>query len=131
MCESAEDAEDLFSTLIPTIEADCKTWIKEQGYSYSVKCQLSEEWYDTRVYEDFTLPCGIYKSLRIIIGNGDGKNWWCVMYPPLCTSLATEKADKDDSIINYTNEELYLIENSQYNIKFKSLELISQLFYKK
>ena len=92
---------------------------------------MSEEWYDTRVYEGFALPEGIYSSLRVIIGDGAGKNWWCVMYPPLCTSLAVEKAPSDDGIINYTKEELSLIEGKGYNIKFKGLELLSKLFSKK
>ena len=130
-CENIEEAQVLFKSILKKIEEDCEGWIKDLGYDYAVKCELSEEWYETRDYDNFSLPCGYYKSLRIIIGNGYGKNWWCVMYPPLCTSLATEKAPCDDTIINYTKEELLLIENGGYNIKFKSLEVISKLFSKK
>ncbi|MBO5909079.1 MAG: stage II sporulation protein R [Clostridia bacterium] len=130
-CENIEDAQVLFKSILPQLKKDCEDWVKELGYDYSIRCELSEEWYETRDYESFSLPCGYYKSLRIIIGNGNGKNWWCVMYPPLCTSLATEKAPCDDTLINYTKEEILLIENGGYNIKFKSLELISKLFSKK
>ena len=130
-CLDMEHAESLCQSLLPEINDECEEWIRELGYDYSVRCELSREWYETRDYENFSLPQGFYTSLRIIIGEGSGKNWWCVMYPPLCLSLATEDAPGDDTIINYTKEEIHLIEKNGYNIKFKSLELISKLFYKK
>lgn len=109
------------------IENDVETWISELGYSYSSSVVLSEEWYDTREYSDFTLPCGYYTSLRIYIGNGDGRNWWCVMYPPMCLDLATD-SDTDDAVMNYTKEEIFLITEKKYNYKLKILELISSAF---
>ena len=117
-------------SMIPSMEEDAKAWILEQGYDYSVKITLTEEWYDTREYEDFTLPKGVYTSLRVIIGNGDGKNWWCVMYPPMCLELASEDAPTDDGVINYSDEELKLINGGKYAVKFKILELLSGAFTK-
>ena len=119
------------TTILSDIEKDSMEWISELGYNYSVKATLTEEWYDTREYEDFTLPSGYYYSLRVIIGKGEGKNWWCVMYPPLCTDIATERSPSDDGIIGYSAGEVKLIKNSGYNLKFKSLEIISKLFSKK
>ena len=124
------EAKSLAEELIPAIERDAKEWITELGYSYNVLATLTTEWYETREYEDFTLPCGYYTSLRLIIGNGDGKNWWCVMYPPLCMEIATEKAPSDDGLIDYTKEEILLIKKGGYNVKFKILEDLSRVFSK-
>ena len=58
--------------------------IEAEGYTYDVSASLGQEKYPERSYEDFVLPAGSYTSLRIIIGEGAGHNWWCVVYPPLC-----------------------------------------------
>ncbi len=128
--ESIADAKITVSELLPEIEEDAEEWIRELGYGYGVVATLSEEWYDTREYEDFTLPAGYYSSLRIIIGEGEGKNWWCVMYPPLCMEMATEAAPADDGIIDYSREELSLIKSGKYQVKFKILEELSKVFSK-
>lgn len=126
--ENKGEAERLARELLCEIERDSETWIRELGYSYGVEVTLSEEWYETREYEDFTLPAGVYTSLRVIIGEGAGKNWWCVMYPPLCIDIATEDAPCDDALIDYTDEEIGLITEDGYIVKFKILEIISSLF---
>ena len=102
--------------------------IIKRGYNYTASATLTEEWYDTRSYENFTLPQGNYYSLRIIIGEGVGKNWWCVMFPPLCLDIATENAPADDGIVDYTKSEINLITNRKYTVKFKILELLSDAF---
>lgn len=127
---SIDEAKEEISAILPEIEADVSEKIAEWGYKYTVRATLSEEWYETREYEDFTLPAGYYCSLRVIIGNGEGKNWWCVMYPPLCMEMACEDAPWDDGVINYTKEEFSLITSGKYNIKFKILEEVSRVFAK-
>ncbi len=126
--DKIENAEKKAQALLPNMQGDVNSWLYELGCDYNAEISLSEEWYDTRVYENLTLPKGCYMSLRIIIGSGEGKNWWCVMYPPLCLDMATENAPADDGIINYTKEEINLISNKKYNIKFKLLEIISDIF---
>ena len=127
---SKDAAVNTITEQLTDIKLDCERWIRERGYDYSVDVRLGEEWYDTREYEDFTLPAGYYTSLQIIIGDGEGKNWWCVMYPPLCMEIATEKAPSDDAIIDYTKEEISLIKSGKYNVKFKILETLSGVFAK-
>lgn len=127
---SFEGAAQLAEGLLSEIESFAEELINAEGYDYSVTAILSEEWYETRDYDGFSLPCGIYTSLRILIGKGEGKNWWCVMYPPLCTELACEDAPADDGFIDYTKEELILISGSKYNVKFKILEDLSRVFSK-
>ena len=128
--ESIDDAKAKVTELLPTIESDAVLWIKELGYNYVARATLGVEWYDTREYEDFTLPAGYYSSLRIIIGNGEGQNWWCVMYPPLCMEMASESAPADDGIIDYSKEEIKLITSGKYQVKFKILEELSRTFKK-
>ncbi|MBQ7332792.1 MAG: stage II sporulation protein R [Clostridia bacterium] len=126
--ENINAAKIKIEALLPEIKDFIEEKIRERGYSYTASVALSEEWYDTREYESFTLPSGTYTSLRIIIDEGKGKNWWCVMFPPLCLDIATENAPKDDGIIDYTKEEINLISNKKYKIKFKVLELLSGTF---
>lgn len=126
--QSTNEAKTALSDKISDIEDFSKKKILEYGYSYSVRATLTEEWYDTREYEEFTLPKGYYTSLRIIIGDGEGKNWWCVMYPPLCLDIATEKAPRDDGIKKYSDSEFRLITSKGYKAKFKILELVSDIF---
>ena len=127
---SFEEAKRVASELLPEIEKSAEEWIRELGFDYGVTATLTEEWYETREYESFSLPAGYYTSLRVIIGEGAGKNWWCVMYPPLCMELASEDAPRDDGVIDYTNEEITLITSGKYNVKFKILEELSRVFAK-
>ncbi len=117
--ESREAAVERLSARLPEIKSFSDEKLRELGADYKTEVTLSEEWYDTREYESFTLPCGYYTSLRIMIGNAEGKNWWCVMFPPLCLDAAIS-----DKV--YTKEEEFLI-TRKYNVKFKILELISEL----
>lgn len=128
--ESITEAKESVEQLLPEIEEDARVWIGELGYNYDVKASLSVEWYETREYEDFTLPAGYYSSLRIIIGEGKGQNWWCVMYPPLCMEMASESAPRDDGVIDYSKEEIRLITSGKYQVKFKILEELSRAFEK-
>ena len=123
-----EAAREQITNMLPEIEAFLEKEVAERGYDYDVTATLSEEWYDTREYESFTLPKGKYTSLRIIIDKGEGKNWWCVMFPPICLDIATEKAPTDDGVVDYTKEEINLISNEKYTVKFKILELLSGAF---
>lgn len=83
-----------------------------------VAVTLTEEYYPTREYDGFALPAGEYTSLRVILADGEGRNWWCVVYPPLCTELATERMDL------LTDETESLITGQEgYVYKFRILEL--------
>lgn len=117
--ESVDEAKSELSEKLTDIKEFADEKICELGYDYETEVTLTEEWYDTREYESFSLPCGYYTSLRVIIGEGEGKNWWCVMFPPLCLDAAISSP-------KYTAEEEILI-SKEYNIKFKILELISEI----
>ena len=87
-----------------------------------VAVTLTEEFYPTRVYEDFSLPAGRYTSLRVILAEGNGQNWWCVVYPPLCTELAMEAMD----VLSDETESI-IMQKDGYVYKFKILELFGEL----
>ena len=104
--------------------------VKNEGFDYTVDVKIGIEEYPTRYYEDFALPAGTYTSVRVVIGKGEGQNWWCVLFPPLCTSQAV-KYDYDSHIsVGLTKDQYELITQAsgKYKVKFKLLEMASQLF---
>lgn len=107
--------------------------IESEGYNYPVHIEFGEERYPERNYEDFTLPEGEYTSLRVIIGDGAGHNWWCVLYPPLCTAVAGEREETFISA-GFTDSQYRAITESgknKYKVKFKILEIIDEILGKK
>ena len=76
----------------------CET-VREAGYEYTVDVTLTLEEYPTRNYESMSFPSGQYISLRVLIGEAKGQNWWCVLFPPLCLSAATESAVNEEAFI--------------------------------
>ena len=63
--------------------------LQENGFAYAARAELKTETFPTRVYDGVTLPAGEYSALIIYLGKGEGDNWWCVVYPPLCFSAPT------------------------------------------
>lgn len=96
-----------------------------EGYSYPVQVSLEETWFPTRTYDDFALPAGNYTALRVVIGEGEGRNWWCVVFPPLCLGAVSERVEETAAMAGLTEEEISLItaEEGEYVVKFKLLEL--------
>ncbi len=104
--------------------------LKNEGFDYEVRAELTSETYPTREYDTFSLPAGEYTSLKIIIGSGKGQNWWCVLYPPLCTSVALEYDDDTSVEVGLTKDQYNLITGAsgEYKIKLKILEMASRAF---
>lgn len=96
--------------------------VLNRGRGDSVRVRLTEGWYPTRRYTDFALPAGRYASLRVEIGRGEGRNWWCVVYPPLC-SVGIEEAEPAALGLNPDQIGLIREENRQYVIRFRCMEL--------
>ena len=67
--------------------------ITNLGFDYDVKIELARSYFPTKTYGELTLPAGYYKAVRVIIGEGKGKNWWCIMFPPLCLPAATDNKE--------------------------------------
>ena len=103
------------------------------GFTYDVKIELARSYFPTKTYGELTLPAGYYKAVRVIIGQGKGKNWWCIMFPPLCLPAAT---DSEDIISDFFSEEEMQIVTSdpKYEVRFwlveKYYELKNKIFVK-
>lgn len=119
--ESIEESELIIKKEYDELEKISKNIILENGYDYDVKVGIDYSKFPTKQYSNVVLPAGEYKALRIIIGEGKGKNWWCVMFPPMCLPAAEERSELKEVL----NEgQMDLVENEpQYEIKFKVWEV--------
>ncbi|MDR1240815.1 MAG: stage II sporulation protein R [Oscillospiraceae bacterium] len=110
---------------IKIIEEISKNEISKNGSSYDVNAKLEKMLFNTRYYENFTMPAGHYKALRVIIGEGRGENFFCVYYPPMCVPAARKTYCPEE---NFAPCELNLLENGdKYEIKFKTVELFESV----
>ena len=123
-----EDAQMQLQNALDRIENIAQREIVNQGYDYPVTAQLTRTEFPLKEYDGFSLPAGEYMALRLVIGEGAGQNWWCVVYPPLCTAAAT---DMPETAIRagLSGDDVSLIteEDAGYVLKFRSLELWEQL----
>ena len=103
--------------------------VEEQGYDYPVAVKLERTWFPTKTYTDFALPAGNYEALRVIIGEGEGQNWWCVVFPPLCLGSVSETVDEAAAAGSFTQGQVALVtgETEGYVVKFKLMELWEEL----
>lgn len=128
--ESADmqDARTRLENALPQLEQTARQEIAAQGYDYTVSARLENTEFPLKEYDGFALPAGEYLALRVLIGKAEGQNWWCVVYPPLCTAAA---ADMEETAMSagLGKGDLSLIteENTGYVLKFLSLELWESL----
>lgn len=122
---NVENAVEKIEPKLSELEKSAETFVKNAGFNYDVKITLSNEYFTTRTYESVTLPAGKYLALRVVIGSGEGHNWWCVMFPPMCVPAA----DKKDEIENvFTDKEIKLVESKpKYEPRFKVVEIYEQI----
>lgn len=120
-----EAAAEALSYLLPEMEALAKKTLEGLGDGSPVAVTLTEEPYPRRDYGTFALPAGEYLSLRILIGEAAGENWWCVLYPPLCLGTATDTpVGMEDATYGLLTEN----GGGSYTVKFRLLELLETYF---
>ncbi|MBE6784052.1 MAG: stage II sporulation protein R [Ruminococcaceae bacterium] len=118
-----ENAEEKIKAEEETLEAVAKKVIEENGFDYDVDITVTEEYFNTRTYENVTLPAGKYMAVRVLIGESIGKNWWCVMFPPLCIP-----ASQTDINMYLDEKEVKLVEtNPKYEPRFKIVEIYESI----
>ena len=132
-CTTRAEAIDALNGHISDLEAAALAVISSEGYDYPVTVLLGEEDYPTRTYESCAFPAGTYVSLRVLIGEGEGQNWWCCLFPPLCLSAATAKSDNEDAFIQVglTKDQYGIITETgktKYKVRFKILEVLEDWF---
>lgn len=130
LTESADRAaaEHALRAALPELESLAADEIARQGYDYPVTAELADTAFPTREYDGFALPAGRYLALRLVIGAGEGHNWWCVVFPPLCTAVSSDLA-QTAMAAGLTEDDVQLITESEsgYVLKFKSIELWESL----
>lgn len=122
--DSIEETIKLCRDNIGVFQETAEQCLKENGSNYSVKVYVDKEYFNTRKYDEITLPSGIYNALKIVIGQGKGHNWWCVMFPAICLSSVT-----DDELNKYLTEDEQKLVNSdsKYEVRFKIVEIYEKL----
>ena len=104
------------------IEAAARDDLRRRGFDYPVRATVSEQYFNTRCYEDFTMPAGRYDALRLEIGGASGSNWWCVLYPALCVGAACG-AGLEDSL---TEGEYRVVTTDRLDFRFKVVEVFEE-----
>ncbi len=121
---SKEEAESIISDNLQSISNVAYQTVLDNGYDYVVTAEITNMYFTTRYYEGYTLPSGMYDALRITIGEGEGHNWWCVMYPSICISSAEDKESKAKEALD--DDEYNIVCNEQYQYKFKVVEMFEK-----
>ena len=117
---SMEEASSQLCTHLQSIAGAARQVLGEQGVGYSATAQMTEMYFPTRDYGDFRLPAGRYRTLRVTLGEGAGKNWWCVVFPSLCLPAATQ----EEALLTLPEGERQVVEGGQgVQVKLKAVEL--------
>jgi len=125
-CTDRAEALSKLSSALPEIERTASDTVRAQGFDYPVTVTLGEEKYPRKSYEDVCFPAGTYQSLQVKIGESEGKNWWCVLFPEMCLSGA-KNAESAFIEVGLTSEQYKIItetEEPKYKIRFKILEAL-------
>ena len=127
LCSGADNADEAIRCLSPylsRLEHAANRVLRENGLPYRAQAGLTYEYFDVRSYDNVTLPAGKYHALKIVLGSGEGKNWWCVMFPPLCLPAVTE--DNDACAVFSGDGAKVVYDEPGYEVRFKIVELIEK-----
>ena len=124
--ETVAQARETLTLALPALAEAGAEVVREEGYEYAVSASLEENvWFPTKQYTDFALPQGSYTALRVVIGEGGGRNWWCVVFPPLCLGSVTETTEEAAALGDLSESDVALMtgEDEGYVVKFKAIGL--------
>ena len=128
-CPDRDSAMEVLSRedSLRDIEKTAAEVIAAEGYGYGVVASIGKESYPTRTYDSLCFPSGTYDSLRVQIGDAEGKNWWCVLFPRLCLSAASAGNEEAFVEAGFTPDQYKIVTDTdkpEYQVKFKILEII-------
>lgn len=121
---SREDAEKIVCDNLSNIVNEACDEVRLNGFGYSVNAVITNMYFSTRYYENYTLPAGMYDALRITIGEGKGHNWWCVIYPSICLSSVESSDEKAKQV--FDEQQYNIVKTEKYEYKFKIVEIFEQ-----
>jgi len=126
-CNTACEATEKVAEIKEEIRLIAQNVLRENGFNYGAEVFIEEEYFGTRQYENVTLPAGNYTALKVVLGEGKGHNWWCVMFPPLCLPAVTEK--NEDSVYGIFGENggALVTGKSSYKVKFRIVEIVENI----
>ena len=124
----AEAAMAYLQENLPKIEGAANAFLESAGISDRVRVNLAREEFPSRFYDTFALPAGIYNTLRVVIGAGEGRNWWCVAFPALCTGATAEDFEAVASGAGFPEALTAALETDEgYEIRFYLLDLLGRI----
>lgn len=128
-----EGAKEVVNADLEQIEKVAKQVIEEEGKAYTVNAWIDDVDFPVKTYGTYSFPAGTYEALEVVIGEGEGKNWWCVMYPNMCFQGSMYEVideEAEESLREVLTEEEYhsIIEDGDYQVKFKYLTFLNGLF---
>lgn len=127
----AEQSRSIILQDMDQIVETARAVVEEHGYSYEISASLTRTDFPQKTYGPYTFPAGEYEALQVEIGQGEGKNWWCVMYPNLCFfnsvyQVVEKEAEKSLQRVLTTEEYAAIMEDGDYEVKFKWLSFLNK-----
>lgn len=125
--DSYEESYEIIEGMKDELAETASKALMEEGCEDAVQVEFTPENYPVREYDGYTLPAGRYQSLRIVIGEGEGHNWWCVLFPSVCRSKA-EVVKEDYLAAGFSSSQYEMIKGNsakKYKVRFKILEILS------
>lgn len=119
--ETVIQAEEKIGDSLDFLRESAQSALRRLGCDYPVTVTLGRAYFPTREYESITLPAGYYKAVKVIIGEGKGKNWWCVMFPPMCLPAAVKDSPDLSALLSDKENEI-ITGGQKYEIKFWFVE---------
>ena len=123
------DAEQALAPHLDDLVRSAEEVLAAEGCGDAVTAVLTDQWFPTREYDGFSLPAGKYRALRLTIGEGRGRNWWCVVFPPLCLGSVTEESVETVAGEALSDGQVALItgQDGGYVLKFRFIEWWNEL----
>ena len=127
----AAEETHMTEDLLQRMQIAAQQTVVQAGYDYDVAVSRERYFFDTRRYDTFALPAGEYDSVRVIIGEGAGKNWWCVVAPPLCAGVCEAEMEEIAASAGLSEKEIsFICEENGYILRFQLVDLWGKLVHK-
>ncbi len=124
--ETVFQAEERIGDSLGFLQKSAENTLRRLGCDFPVTVTLGRAYFPTRQYENITLPAGYYNAVKVIIGEGKGKNWWCVMFPPMCLPAVVKESPELSDILS-DKEESIVAGGKKYEIRFWFVEKYYEL----